>query len=324
MYSVYWCPKQTGIQGDEFMKPRLRHFLHPLQTAGKLKRYLCVKPRRMEWLVNIYKRLTEYREPEKWVFIAGCYNSGTTLLEHILASHPDISALDEGVFLTDRLITPEELGWTRMWHKVTDKVRLTEADTGIDAEKVKRDWSIFFDSTKPVFLEKSIVNSTRMRWLQKHFNNSYFIAIIRNGYAVAEGIRRKAPVGRWGIQQSGVKGTYPIEMCAEQWMESNRIIEEDSAYIERFMKIHYESLCADPKKVITGIYGFLGIDPELHWHSDTEWEIQEKKAVIKNMNERSFRNLTEEEILKIEEVAEEGLIRYNYPLLSKSAGSGTQ
>ncbi len=51
-------------------------------------------------------------ENKKWVFIIGCYNSGTTLLNEILASHPKISGLpDEGVMLTDQLVKPEDFNW---------------------------------------------------------------------------------------------------------------------------------------------------------------------------------------------------------------------
>lgn len=40
-------------------------------------------------------------KPQKWIFIVGCYNSGTTLLEKILSLHPMIGSLrDEGVMLT--------------------------------------------------------------------------------------------------------------------------------------------------------------------------------------------------------------------------------
>ena len=42
--------------------------------------------------------------PERWIFIIGCYNSGTTILASILNRHPSIGGLrTEGAFLTDSL-----------------------------------------------------------------------------------------------------------------------------------------------------------------------------------------------------------------------------
>jgi hypothetical protein len=51
-----------------------------------------------------------------WIFIIGCYNSGTILLEQIIRQHPAIAGLpDEGQFLTDALITPKSVGVPRLW-----------------------------------------------------------------------------------------------------------------------------------------------------------------------------------------------------------------
>jgi hypothetical protein len=43
----------------------------------------------------------------------------------------------------------------------------------------------------PRILEKTTANAVRMRWLHQAFPRSAFIGVVRNGYAVAEGIRRK-------------------------------------------------------------------------------------------------------------------------------------
>ena len=55
-------------------------------------------------------------QPDRWIFIIGCNNSGTTLLKSILTKHPLIAGFTrEGVYLTDRLPFPEQFGWPRMW-----------------------------------------------------------------------------------------------------------------------------------------------------------------------------------------------------------------
>ena len=54
-------------------------------------------------------------KPERWIFVVGCYKSGTTLLTKILSQHPLIGSMpNEGVAFTDALPYPEQYGWTRM------------------------------------------------------------------------------------------------------------------------------------------------------------------------------------------------------------------
>jgi len=187
--------------------------------------------------------------PKKWVFIVGCYNSGTSLLLKTLASHPTISSLDEGASFTKQLITPEELGWTRMWSQVVDKIRLMESNSPPDVTKLKQDWGLHLDSQKDIFIEKSIVNSFRMKWLQQNFKDAHFISIVRNGYAVAEGIQRKVRK-RNGVIPSEYGDTYPIELCAKQWVVNNQIIEQDSSDIPAFKRLFYEDFCRDPQPIV--------------------------------------------------------------------------
>ena len=131
--------------------------------------------------------------PKKWVFIVACCNSGTTLLTKLLGTHSNISSLpEEGVWLTNRLPRSEDYGWTRMWCRCKNKVYMDEKDLNVNVDKLKKEWGFWLDSKKDIFLEKSSLNSIRMRWLQKNFHPSYFISIVRNGYAIAEGIKRKA------------------------------------------------------------------------------------------------------------------------------------
>ena len=137
--------------------------------------------------------LSPLPKPEKWVFIVGCYNSGTTLLHEILTNHPQIGYLPtEGHFLTDQLPSEHELDIPRMWHLRKKLFQLESDDSLPDATRIKREWSMRLKNrNSPILLEKSPQNGARMPWLQDNFENAHFIALIRNGYAVAEGIRRK-------------------------------------------------------------------------------------------------------------------------------------
>lgn len=296
-------------------KLNFNRLIHPIETLQTIQYHFLTKPNRNQFLATLLRAFTPIAEPEKWVFIIGCYNSGTTLLEKMLATHPAISAIDEGVFKTDQLLTEAELGWPRMWSQVIDQVRLKSGDQTVDAKALKKDWAIFLDRKRSVFLEKSIVNSARLLWLQDNFQNAYFIFIVRNGYAVAEGIRRKASRGKWSMPPEFKQ--YPIKLCAKQWVINNQIVEQDAPKISNLIKIHYETLCQRPQQTIEELWDFIGLKSSLSWSNDKQWAIQEKESQIKNMNQRSLDNLSSADIEEIEEVAAEMLEYYSYPILSR-------
>ena len=124
--------------------------------------------------------------------------------------YPSRFGLNEGVFRTDALLTPEELGWPRLWYKVCDKLALGEDEPPSLAQRVKEDWAPFLDRGKPVFLEKSVCNATRIPWLCRWFPNAAFVFIVRHPLPVAEGIRRRSRKGRWWTERAFDGDSYPI------------------------------------------------------------------------------------------------------------------
>lgn len=253
--------------------------------------------------------LTPDVEPEKWVFLVGCYNSGTTLLSEILSLHPEISALPtEGHFLTNEFIKDYEIGIPRMWVKREDLFRLTEADEGPNPDRIKKEWCMRLDLKKPVFLEKSPPNTPRTRWLQKHFQPASFVAIVRNGYAVAEGIHRKA-------DPQHHKEGWPINMCAMQWRRSYEILLEDEPFLERLMWVKYEDLARDTEKELDRICDFIGIKHFESLDQGSSFRIHERNESVKDMNRESIDRLSKEQIAIINEIAGDFLEKFGYKLL---------
>lgn len=264
-----------------------------------------------ECLGNIHRelRITFSRtpRPEKWVFVAGCYNSGTTLLRSILGSHPSVSALpSEGQYLTDQFPTDHEIGLSRMWVKREDLYRLTENDTGPDANRIKKEWGIRLDKSKPVFLDQTPAHSARMRWLQSNFENSYFIGVIRNGYAAAEGIVRKAhPIHRpegWSLKEA-----------AHQWVRSNEIMQEDSRYLNRFILCRYEDIADNPIKEIARLLDFLEIS-DIGLDLSKPWNVHERSQVIQNMNSESIARLSQHDLDSITRIIEKKMTELGYKI----------
>ena len=254
--------------------------------------------------------LTPLVRPERWAFIVGCYNSGTELLVRLLETHPGIAALpEEGQFLTDQLPADYELGLPRMWALREDLFRLTEEDGGPDVVRLKREWLMRLDRSRTTFLEKSPPNAARTRWLQHHFENAHFIAIVRNGYAVAEGIRRKA-------EPFHLKGGWPIELCARQWSRSYEVLLEDAPHLRHLLWIRYEDLTAEPEAELRRILAFLGLPAAPTVARDRALVVHEKNEPIRDMNDESLRRLSAAERRTITAEAEPMLRRFGYDIRS--------
>jgi hypothetical protein len=250
-------------------------------------------------------------QPQKWIFIIGCYNSGTTLLAEIFEKHPQLSVLpDEGVMLTNQLPRPEDFGWRRMWCQCENQMQIQENKASEAAQIIKKHWSHFLPKNPAIVVEKSIANTTRMAFFQKHFPNAYFIHIVRNGYAVAEGIKRKAIVMEAHQQEMGKH--YPMELPAKQWQRSIDLVEEQKAGIKNFLEITYEEMTADLKGTGMKITNFLGIDAFEDQLLQSDFEVHGNKMKVSDQNHKSFVRLTPEEWETINKMAGNGLKKHNY------------
>ena len=136
-----------------------------------------------DWARTMLTPLGHDLSPNRWIFIVGCYNSGTTLLRSLLSQHPEIDALpSEGVRLTDALPRPEDVGWHRLWCRCLNDVRLpVDEDMAPRSARIRRHWSLALPGKPANVLEKSIANTARMPFLQAGFPPAYFIYMIRNG-----------------------------------------------------------------------------------------------------------------------------------------------
>ncbi len=248
--------------------------------------------------------------PEKWVFIIGCYNSGTTLLARVLARHSRVQTMPgEGVVFTDVLHRPEEFGWPRLWFKCRQQMELESADPAGLADRIKRQWNWATIGKGSCFLEKSIVNAVRLEFLNAHFQPAYFIHLRRNGYAVAEGIQRKADPARW--RNPDYSERYPIGLCAEQWKTTEELISAQSARLDHYHSLSYEDLTASPEQEIRSVLRFLELPDESHLVNE-KVRVHGQRRPISNLNGPSLQKLGAADIEEIERVAKDWLERYDY------------
>jgi hypothetical protein len=144
------------------------------------------------------------------------------------------------------------------------------------------DWKNFLsDLNAPTVLEKSPPNTIRTRWLQSIFKNSYFIGLVRDGRAVAEGINRR-------LEQDGAK----YEKSIAHWIKANTMMLDDAKQLKNFQLVRYEDLAENPQKTILDLIEFIDEDPDKYkFDFDGKLDIHNIKNepnTIKNFNQKSF------------------------------------
>jgi|GEM_PF-393781 len=297
----------------------LRRLLHPalLKTLGtRALDRLIMQP----WVHRVLMPLGHDLQPDRWIFVIGCYNSGTTLLASILRQHPDIAGLrTEGVYLANELPYPEAFGWPRMWSECADQIHIPVEGEAGRAKRIRRQWSLWFPRGARNLVEKSVANAARMPFLNAHFQPAYFIYIVRNGYATAAGIREKANLRRWGNPHA--EGGYPITLCARQWRVTDETVARDAAGVEHFLEVRYEDLVTAPAATLDRITGFLKLEPIPRAPLQQAWNIHGTAATVQDMNATSLARLNADDVTAIEAEAGERLRLRGYarPALQNSA-----
>jgi hypothetical protein len=237
--------------------------------------------------------LTRPASPDRWLFLVGCYNSGTTLIADVLGEHPQIAALpDEGQYLTDQLLLDYKIGLPRMWVGREDLFRMDETSTGPDVQRMRKEWAMRLPHKAPVVLEKTPANMARTRWLQANFPNAHFVGILRNPYAVIDGIRRKA-------DPQHLATGWPIEMCARQWARSNEVLAEDATHLDRFMWLRYEDFVNATAESIARVLEFVGLPQTMQLEQGQTRTVHERREPIRDMNAESIAGLAPDDVRAI-------------------------
>ncbi|MFA5993296.1 MAG: sulfotransferase [Candidatus Pacearchaeota archaeon] len=247
----------------------------------------------------------------KPIFIFGCSNSGTKILWQALKNHKDLSGPDvEGQDLEELPETMKHsLGKAtfRLWAHPKFKLKYyyTEKDYNEeDKEKIKKVYSKYLiPGTR--FITKSPADTLRARLIQSYFPDAYFIAVVRNGYAVSEGIIRKR---KDDPERQEFKGLFTtIDESAEQWFRANTIIVSHKEFLKNYMIIKYEDLVEKPDETVSAVINFLGLNKE-------GFIIPE---YIKGLNEIQISRLSPYDIETVTRIAQPMLIHFGYQILQK-------
>jgi hypothetical protein len=244
--------------------------------------------------------------PWFWLFVVGCNNSGTTLLVEILQSHELIRSLPkEGQRITKAIPNSAPLGVGRVFTQRLDLFRKTEADAGDCVPRLRWDWAYFSDGRAGIRLEKSPPNTLRSRWLQRYFSPARFLVLVRNPYAVCEGISRR-------------RG-HSIEEAALHWRLVHEILDEDMPHLEKCLTVKYEDFCEQPRQQFDRIQRFLGVDapfdPALLTAEFKAHNMDGAPQQLQNFNARSISRLSDEDRQTITRVIGDRMTKWGYELL---------
>jgi len=200
-------------------------------------------------------------EGHRFVFVGGLHRSGTSLLARWLAEHPAISGFsgtgayeDEGQHL--QTVYPVEqahggvgrFGFAPDSHLTEDSPLVTEANR----RRLMSEWGRYWDLDKPVLIEKSPPNLTKMRFFQAMFPSSHFIVVMRHPAAVATATQKwSRKIARW----------FRPHRLVRHWVRCHEIVAVDAPRLDRLTVVRYEDLMSDPDAEIRRLFRFLDLEP---------------------------------------------------------------
>jgi hypothetical protein len=221
-----------------------------------------------------------------FVFIVGCSRSGTTLLQHVAAAHPQIAIIPETRWFArwyekrngitaDGMVTPELisnlLNRHRLFRDVDLGIRPMELHALIAGSRGMhyRDFVRWlFDRYgeargKPLVGNKTPGHVRRLLTLHELWTEAKFVHIIRDGRDVCLSMRQKRAATQKQIKP-GRFATWeddPIITLALWWEWDVRLGREAGCRLgpQHYYEMRYEKLVADPGSVCRDLCRFLGV-----------------------------------------------------------------
>ncbi len=241
----------------------------------------------------------------KHLFIVCMNNSGSTLLHNYLSKcalmvplprlKKNIATSSEGHNHVGKSMPhPRDYNMLGVW---TERPQIISEPNKYNWPAIRNSWNKAWKSSGKnivdgsIFLEKSPPNVLRAHMLEKHFSDAHFIVMVRNPYAVSEGLRRRQG--------------YSIERCAKHWGESTRAQIKNIKTLKKVVYVKYSDLCDNGELAVKSIKAMLPELEDLSLEGDFSGHhsVFGKKAMpIKNLNSTQIKNLGSNDIKRINKV----------------------
>jgi hypothetical protein len=180
------------------------------------------------------------------VFVLGAPRSGTTLLENIVAVHPDnVSLQRETGFFTKADMFRDGLCFPPLLDEYSvDYLRSESSDIVSFFDKVAE--AACSEAGSSRFVEKTPQHVLRLPWLVDHFPQSQFVHLYRDGRDCYASARSTNVPQRTNV----IRFAWYWKRCVERRLS----IGGD----ERITDVRYEELVEKPRQVTRKLMGFLG------------------------------------------------------------------
>ena len=155
-----------------------------------------------------------------------------------------------------------------------------------DWSKIKSVWMKYWDQSKPVLMDKTTTNIMRFDEIKKQFDNTYAVCLVRNPYAVIEGIMRR----------NSKSIEFAVEFCIKTLQYQKYNIENN----KNLAWITYSELCDNHNLIKKKIKSILPEIDDLDFNKFfSAHNFKNKSLRITNLNEEKISKLKKEDILKI-------------------------
>lgn len=224
------------------------------------------------------------------LFIISPNNSGSTFLQNVFATSRQTWNLEKEGQHTDGFAgkSPKGTGTHLIWAAKPEWIERfcneTE-DTWIQSRKA---WYVHAFSQNPedkVFVTKSPPFLLNVAQLHQYFSNAKFLFMVRNPYAVVEGIYRLRS------RQRPLPGVDMLDAAANHVMTCFHYQRKNiETYHEHSTFFTYETMCAEPERVGQAIQALV---PEL---DDVKLD---QKIPVKGMYNEMLRDMNKEQIARL-------------------------
>lgn len=206
------------------------------------------------------------------VFLLGCPRSGTTLLQTMLAAHPQVVSFPESHFFRSLLRRQRVLRFAGLASPeagarlagFVEELRRPDLQallpgTAIRAEPHVRAFLAVLDRLATekgasVWVEKTPGHLRHLRWIEHYVPGARFVHVVRNGRDVVASLYDVSQTNPrvWG-------GFRSLELCAERWIED---VEISCRCVGRPLHtiVRYERLVSEPEAELRAICAFLGLE----------------------------------------------------------------
>ena len=209
---------------------------------------------------------------KKRVFLVGCPRSGTTLLQSVIASHPEIASFPESKFFKF-LTNPGSKRNFFQLAKPAVREKIADFLKAIDREELLYQFpyrsgfiktysgafvdildTVTLEQDKSIWLEKTPEHLQRINCIEDNISDVAFIHIVRDGKDVVSSlyeVSHKFPEF-WGWPRT-------IDQCIQRWIND---VEITNFHVHKLnhLLVRYESLVSDPESIFEEICSFLAVD----------------------------------------------------------------